>query len=49
MHQAILGLPDPDLELAAPKLANGKLVARPALNGLPVLKLEGHHDYRFAA
>jgi len=42
VHQGIHGIPDPDPELAAPKPANGKLVARPVLNGL-------HHDYRCAA
>jgi putative transposase len=42
VHQGIHGIPDPDPELAAPKPANGKLVARPVLNGL-------HHDYRVAA
>jgi len=39
VHQGIHGIPDPDPELSAPKPANGKLVARPILNGL-------HHDYR---
>ena len=39
VHQGLHGIPDPDPELAAPKPANGKLVARPILNGL-------HHDYR---
>ena len=38
MHEIL----DPDPELAAPRPANGKLVARPVLNGL-------HHDYRCAA
>lgn len=42
VHQGIHGIPDPDPELAAPKPADGKLVARPVLNGL-------HHDYRYAA
>jgi len=42
VHQGIHGIPDPDPELAAPKPANGKLVARPVLNGL-------HHDYRAVA
>ena len=42
VHQGIHGIPDPDPELAAPKPAHGKLVARPILNGL-------HHDYRLAA
>lgn len=41
-QDGIHGIPDPDPELAAPKPANGKLVARPILNGL-------HHDYRLAA
>lgn len=42
VHQGIHGIPDPDPELAAPKPADGKLVARPVLNGL-------HHDYRLLA
>jgi len=42
VHQGIHGIPDPDPELEAPKPTNGKLVARPVLNGL-------HHDYRLAA
>jgi len=42
VHQGIHGIPEPDPELAAPKPANGKLVARPVLNGL-------HHDYRLRA
>ena len=42
VHQGIHGIPDPDPELAEPKPANGKLVARPILNGL-------HHDYRLVA
>jgi putative transposase len=42
VHQGLHGIPDPDPELATPKPANGKLVARPILNGL-------HHDYRLAA
>ena len=42
VHQGIHGIPDPDPELAAPKPASGKLVARPVCAGL-------HHDYRVAA
>ena len=34
------GILDPDPELVAPKPADGKLVARPVLNGLPVLNFE---------
>ena len=42
VHQGILGIPAPDPELAAPKPANGKLVAQSVCGGL-------HHDYRIAA
>jgi hypothetical protein len=40
VHQGIHGIPDPDL--ARPKPMNGRLIARPVLNGL-------HDDYRLAA
>jgi len=42
VHQGIHGIPDPDPELAGEKPIDGKLVARPILNGL-------HHGYRLAA
>jgi len=42
VHQGIHGIPDPDLELAGEKPADGKLVARPVCGGL-------HHDYRLVA
>ncbi len=42
VHQGIHGIPDPDPELAKPRPAPGRLVARPVLGGL-------HHDYRLAA
>ena len=42
VHQGIHGIPDPDPELAKPKPVNGRLVARPVLNGL-------HDDYRCVA
>jgi transposase InsO family protein len=42
VHQGIHGIPDPDPELAKPKPMNGRLIARPVLNGL-------HDDYRLAA
>ena len=43
------GSPGPDPDLASEKPVDGKLVARPMLNGLPVLEFEGHYDYRLAA
>ena len=42
VHQGLHGIPDPDPDLALPKPANGRLVAKPILGGL-------HHDYRLVA
>ena len=47
VHQGIHGIPDPDPELTAPKPANGRLVARPILNGHPLLKSRGKDAFLF--
>jgi len=41
VHQGIHGIPDPDPELAAPKPADGKLVARPVLNSFFIKRVIG--------